>query len=40
MKVISIEPKKTIKKDDHELYLHILKCYGNGMMCDVTIWNQ
>ncbi len=38
--VVSISPKKNIIKADKELSLSTLKCFENGYLVDVTIWNQ
>ena len=38
--VANVNPRKTIKKHEETLTLDTLTCFGNGVLIDLTIWNQ
>lgn len=40
LKILSIEPSKTLIKNGKNLTMTTLKGYSEKMLIDVTIWNQ
>lgn len=40
LQVISVQPPQNITKDGNDLQLRVVKCFAEGHLIDLTIWNE